>query len=57
MKTNGNQKSCSCSSVDSIVIACSGACDLGQVSDLVARNPCFIFYTLWRTEEISSPTI
>lgn len=33
-----NSKPCHCSSSEYIVIACSGACDLGQVSDLVARK-------------------
>jgi uncharacterized metal-binding protein len=38
METNANQKGCLCSSGENIVIACSGACDLGQVTDLVARK-------------------
>jgi len=38
METNQNQKGCLCGSSDYIVIACSGACDLGQVTDLVARK-------------------
>lgn len=37
METKGN-KNCLCSSNDKIVIACSGACDLGQVTDTVARK-------------------
>jgi uncharacterized metal-binding protein len=32
------QKNCLCGTSDYIVIACSGACDLGQVTDLVARR-------------------
>jgi uncharacterized metal-binding protein len=32
---NGN---CMCGSGDYIVLACSGACDVGQISDLVARK-------------------
>src|ERR1035437_7033860 len=38
MITNETQPSCLCGSSEYIVIACSGACDLGQVSDLVARK-------------------
>jgi uncharacterized metal-binding protein len=38
METNENSKSCLCGNGEYIVIACSGACDLGQVSDLVARK-------------------
>jgi uncharacterized metal-binding protein len=38
METNENSKNCQCGSGEYIVIACSGACDLGQVSDLVARK-------------------
>ncbi|RPJ71311.1 MAG: zinc-binding protein [Alphaproteobacteria bacterium] len=38
METNSNQKGCLCGSGEYIVIACSGACDLGQVTDLVARK-------------------
>lgn len=38
METNANQKGCVCSSGENIVIACSGACDLGQATDLVARK-------------------
>ena len=33
-----NKKACLCGNDDSIVIACSGACDLGQVTDIVARK-------------------
>ncbi len=35
METSGN---CICSASDSIVLACSGASDLGHVTDLVARK-------------------
>jgi len=38
METNANQKGCLCGSGEKIVIACSGACDLGQVTDIVARK-------------------
>ena len=38
MSTNENQKSCVCGNGEYVVIACSGACDLGQISDLVARK-------------------
>lgn len=38
METNENSKNCLCGNGEYIVIACSGACDLGQVSDLVARK-------------------
>jgi uncharacterized metal-binding protein len=38
METNQNSKSCLCGNGEYIVIACSGACDLGQISDLVARK-------------------
>ena len=38
METNANQKGCVCNSGEKIVIACSGACDLGQVTDSVARK-------------------
>jgi uncharacterized metal-binding protein len=38
MSTNENQKGCLCNSGEYIVIACSGACDLGQLTDLVARK-------------------
>lgn len=38
METKEKQKSCLCGSGEYIVIACSGACDLGQVTDLVARK-------------------
>jgi len=33
-----NNKACLCGSEDLIVLACSGACDLGQVTDIVARK-------------------
>jgi uncharacterized metal-binding protein len=33
-----NQKDCKCGNAEYIVLACSGACDLGQVTDLVARK-------------------
>ncbi len=36
---NSNQKSgCLCGEAGYIVLACSGACDLGQVTDIVARK-------------------
>ena len=38
METNANQKGCLCGSDEKIVIACSGACYLGQVTDIVARK-------------------
>ena len=38
METHRNQKGCQCGSGEKIVIACSGACDLGQVTDIVARK-------------------
>lgn len=38
METNANQKGCLCGSGEKIVLACSGACDLGQVTDIVARK-------------------
>jgi uncharacterized metal-binding protein len=38
MTTNENQKGCLCDSSEYVIIACSGACDLGQISDLVARK-------------------
>ena len=38
METNETQKGCLCSSAEYVVIACSGACDLGEVTDLVARK-------------------
>lgn len=38
MKTQENSKTCLCSNGENVVIACSGACDLGQISDLVARK-------------------
>lgn len=31
-------KACLCGSGEYIVVACSGACDLGQISDIVARR-------------------
>ena len=33
-----NNKACQCGSADLIVLACSGACDLGQLTDIVARK-------------------
>jgi len=33
-----NKKACLCGNEDLIVLACSGACDLGQVTDIVARK-------------------
>jgi len=38
MGTNQTQKGYLCDSGETIVIACSGASDLGQVSDIVARK-------------------
>lgn len=38
MKTNENQKTCLCGNGEYLVITCSGACDLGQIADLVARK-------------------
>ena len=38
MSSNENQKSCLCGNGEYLVIACSGACDLGQVTDSVARK-------------------
>ncbi|QQS50916.1 MAG: putative zinc-binding protein [Bacteroidota bacterium] len=38
METKENQKTCHCGNGEYVVIACSGACDLGQLSDLVARK-------------------
>ena len=38
METIKTQKSCACIPSDYIVIACSGACDLGEITDLVARK-------------------
>jgi uncharacterized metal-binding protein len=38
METKENKKGCLCGSSDYIVIACSGACDLGQITDVVARK-------------------
>ncbi|MCK9208865.1 MAG: putative zinc-binding protein [Salinivirgaceae bacterium] len=38
METNETKSGCLCGSGEYIVIACSGACDLGQVTDLVARE-------------------
>ncbi len=38
MSTTDNQKGCLCDNGEYIVIACSGSCDLGQVTDLVARK-------------------
>jgi uncharacterized metal-binding protein len=32
------QNNCLCGNGEYIVVACSGACDLGQISDLVARK-------------------
>jgi len=33
-----NQSGCLCGGAEYIVLSCSGACDLGQVTDLVARK-------------------
>jgi uncharacterized metal-binding protein len=38
METNENQKTCLCGNGEYVVITCSGACDLGQIADLVARK-------------------
>lgn len=38
METKSNVKGCLCGNGEQIVIACSGACDLGMVTDLVARK-------------------
>lgn len=38
MENKSTNKGCLCSNGEYIVIACSGACDLGQVTDLVARQ-------------------
>ncbi|HEX2933813.1 MAG TPA: putative zinc-binding protein [Bacteroidales bacterium] len=38
MSSIHNQKNCLCNSGEYVVITCSGACDLGQISDLVARK-------------------
>lgn len=37
METN-EKKTCLCGNGEHVVIACSGACDLGQITDLVARK-------------------
>ena len=38
MESKEIKTGCSCSESDRIVVSCSGACDLGQLSDLVARR-------------------
>jgi uncharacterized metal-binding protein len=38
LQTNEKQSGCLCGVSEYIVIACSGACDLGQITDLVARK-------------------
>lgn len=38
METKSNSKECLCGGTEYMVIACSGACDLGQLTDLVARK-------------------
>lgn len=38
METKESQQNCLCGNGEYVVIACSGACDLGQISDLVARK-------------------
>jgi len=38
MGTIADEKGCLCNSGEKIVIACSGACDLGHITDLVARK-------------------
>ena len=35
---NTEKISCSCCSSEDMVLACSGACDLGQITDIVARK-------------------
>lgn len=30
--------SCECKTADKIVVSCSGACDLGEISDIIARR-------------------
>lgn len=38
METNSENKNCLCGNADYIVMACSGACDLGFITDTVARR-------------------
>lgn len=38
MEGNKQNSGCMCGSGEFIVIACSGSCDLGQVTDIVARK-------------------
>jgi uncharacterized metal-binding protein len=38
MDSNQTQKTCLCGNGEYVVIACSGACDLGQITDIVARK-------------------
>ncbi len=38
LKFSPNKNSCLCGCSDYIVLACSGACDLGQITDIVARK-------------------
>lgn len=35
---NTEKNSCLCGTTDYIVFACSGSCDLGQVTDIIARK-------------------
>lgn len=38
MESKEIKTGCTCSGSDRIVVSCSGACDLGQLSDLVSRR-------------------
>jgi len=38
MKVKNGSESCECIQADKIVVACSGACDLGEITDIVARR-------------------
>lgn len=38
LKFTPEKSSCLCGGADYVVLACSGACDLGQVTDAVARK-------------------
>lgn len=38
METIENKTNCLCGNGEYLVISCSGACDLGQLSDMVARK-------------------
>lgn len=35
---NTEKSSCLCGSAEYMVLACSGACDLGQITDIIARK-------------------